>query len=442
MIQARQAERLASIIQFARRRSAFYGTLYANQPAQIPELHLLPPTDKSTLMAHFDEWITDPRVNLANVEAFVADPGRVGELFLDQFAVWKTSGTTGHRGIFVHDRHALLVYMALLVSRAVLPWMFPRRARMFVRRGGRIGAIVATGGHYAGAGVMELLQRQGPGLGKRSRIFSVLSPLPELLHHLNQFQPAILLGYPTAIDLIASEQASGRLEVHPVLVITAAEWLDPAARTRIEQAFDCPVRDLYGASEFMGIAFECGHGWLHVNNDWVILEPVDQHYRPVSPGEPSHTVLLTNLANRVQPLIRYDLGDSIVVKPEPCPCGCPLPAIRVSGRRDDILEFSHATGAPVRLLPMAVAAIVEETPGVHRYQIIQVGPACLRVRLDVEAGADPAHTGRAVLDRLQSFLATQGVPQATVELAKEPPQRDPVSGKFRLVWREMGNGGQ
>lgn len=69
----------------------------------------------------------------------------------------------------------------------------------------------------------------------------------------------------------------------------------------------------------------CDHGWMHVNADWVVLEPVDADYRRVRPGEQSHTLLLTNLANCVQPILRYDLGDTIVVRPERCPCGNPLP---------------------------------------------------------------------------------------------------------------------
>ena len=71
---------------------------------------------------------------------------------------------------------------------------------------------------------------------------------------------------------------------------------------------------------------------LHVSADWYIFEPVDRNYRLVLRGEPSHTVLMTNLANRVQPLIRYDQGDSVTLRPDACPCGSPLPAIRVVGR--------------------------------------------------------------------------------------------------------------
>jgi len=254
---------------------------------------------------------------------------------------------------------------------------------------------------------------------------------------LNDFQPAILLSYPTAMVLLAQEQTVGRLRINPTLVVTAAEWLAPASREQIAAAFNCLVRDTYAASEFMGIAFDCGHGCLHVNSDWVILEPVDEAYQPVPPGQASHTVLLTNLANWVQPIIRYDLGDSITVSPDPCPCGSPLPAIRVEGRRDEILSLQAANGEVVHLLPMALATIIEETPGVRRFQVIQTAPATLRIRLEVLPGADGPQVWEILADRLRDYLSSQGLPSVQIQKAPQPPQRDPVSGKFRQIWANL-----
>ena len=140
----------------------------------------------------------------------------------------------------------------------------------------------------------------------------------------------------------------------------------------------------------MSIAFGCDEGWLHVNADWVLLEPVDDDYRPTPPGEPSRTVLLTNLANRVQPIIRYDLGDSVIVKPEPCACGSPLPAIKVEGRHDDVLSMVAPDGRIVRLLPLALTTVVEDAARVPRFQIVQTAPDRLLLRLDCRDAGRPA----------------------------------------------------
>lgn len=171
-----------------------------------------------------------------------------------------------------------------------------------------------------------------------------------------------------------------------------------------------------------------------------MIEPVDADYRPGAPGQAAHTVLLTNLANRVQPIIRYNLGDSITVRPDPCACGSALPAIRVEGRRDETLWLRAASGEAVPLLPLPLAAVVEEAPGVRRFQVIQTGPATLTIRLEALPGSDPAQCGAEVARRLRAYLAVQGLPAVRIEHAAEPPARDLLTGKFRQVWaaREAG----
>jgi phenylacetate-coenzyme A ligase PaaK-like adenylate-forming protein len=391
-------------------------------------------------MENFDGWVTDPGVTRAEVEAFITDKTRVGDLYLGRYAAWTSSGVTGRPGIFVHDGDALTVYATLAVVRGILAWMISRKILTFLVRGGRGVSVIATGGHFAGAAVKELYHRLYPRLSQGSRIFSVLTPLAELVKGLNTFQPLIVVSYPTVLALLGDEQLSGRLRIKPILVATAAEWLGREARDEIAAAFNCPVRDTYAASEFMGIAFDCKEGKLHVNADWVILEPVDAHYQPIPPGETSRTALLTNLANRVQPIIRYDLGDSITVSPDPCPCGIALPVIRVEGRQDEILACQGPDGEAVTLPPMALANVVEETPGVRYYQVIQTAPEVLSVRLEAAPGSDSSRVWEKVARRLLDYLSAQGLPSIRVEKAQEPPMRDPVSGKFRNVWAELETG--
>jgi phenylacetate-coenzyme A ligase PaaK-like adenylate-forming protein len=197
------------------------------------------------------------------------------------------------------------------------------------------------------------------------------------------------------------------------------------------------VRDNYGCSEFVAIGYDCGHGWLHVHADWVILEPVDENYQPVQPGQTSSSVLLTNLANHVQPIIRYELGDRVTVRPDRCPCGSQLPAIRVEGRTDDILRFATPSGETIPVLPLALWATVKETPGINRFQLIQSSPSRLDVRLEAAVPEERQTVWLTAQQRLLAFLRTQGVVNVSVELLPEGPVRDPRSGKFRHVWSEV-----
>jgi phenylacetate-coenzyme A ligase PaaK-like adenylate-forming protein len=386
-------------------------------------------------MAAFDDWVTDPAVTRAGVEAFAADPRRVGERYLGRYAVGVTSGTTGDLGIFLHDEGAITVYRALTLVRGWLPWMTPARLVDVLGRRDRIACVVATSGHYTSFGMMEVARRRRPWPFDRIRVFSVLAPTPELVRALNAFQPVELIGYASTLEVLAAHQAAGRLTLRPALVGCGGESLTPRARQAIEAAFGCPVRENYGASELPRMAWSCRVGRLHLGADWAILEPVDAQGAPVPPDRPSASVLLTNLANRVQPLIRYDLGDRVIERPGPCECGSPLPAVEVDGRADEILALERAPGAPVLLGPRALATLVEETPGVRRYQVIQTGPARLTLRIEPAGGVDPATAWTAVSARVRAYLAREGLAGVRLEAAADPPRADPVSGKYRKVWR-------
>ena len=181
------------------------------------------------------------------------------------------------------------------------------------------------------------------------------------------------------------------------------------------------------------MAFDCTEGWLHVNADWVILEPVEADYSPTPRGRRSHTVLLTNLANHVAPIIRYDLGDSITERADECPCGNPLPAIRVEGRRDDTLRLSDPAGMDVAIPPLAIGSVIQQTPGVKLSQLIQTGRKSIAVRLDINAAADTEQVWSDAIGNLARYLASQGLTGIEITRTAEPPVHNIASGKFRHV---------
>lgn len=148
LLMARQQQRLQAMITFARSHSPFYQQLYRHLPEHIQQLSDLPPVTKRELMAHFDEWTTDPQIKHAEVSTFIANPALIGTPYLGHYAVWRTSGTTGSPGIFVHDRDAVVAYIALLLVRYYLSWATRREFWQMVRRRWRVAFVYATGGHF------------------------------------------------------------------------------------------------------------------------------------------------------------------------------------------------------------------------------------------------------------------------------------------------------
>ncbi|KIS28432.1 coenzyme F390 synthetase [Arthrobacter sp. SPG23] len=430
----RQRARLADLVEFTRSASPYYRRLYREMPETVTDPRQLPPVSKRELMANFDDWVTDPHVTLAKLRSeLLSDLSRLGSLYRGLYLVVTTSGTSGEPAVLVHDRFSWVVVNAVVRIRERRSLVGGSEVRDFLVRGLRAAALVASGGHFAGVALTEAARRRAPFIARRLRVFSVLRPLPELVEELNTFKPTLLYGYPSAMIQLAAEQKAGRLRIKPVLAICSGENLSAGGRVAIESAFGCRLTERYLSSEVPALTSMCKLGAFHVNTDWYILEPVDTNYRPVPAGTTSDTVLVTNLANRVQPLIRYDLGDRVTLAPEPCPCGSPFPAVSIEGRSGDLVSFAAADGSSVTVLPLALGTVIEETPGVRRFQAIRTAPGNLTVRLETWAGADRGHVRRAVTERLGAYFAALGAVPVVIEHSDEQPHPDP-SGKFRQVW--------
>lgn len=427
----RQRDRLAELVAFARRTSPAYRTRYRGLPDLVEDSTRLPVVDKTTLMGEFDNWVTDPTVTASAVQAFVDDPARIGQPFLGRYTVTTTSGTTGTSGLFLLDRASLNVAGAVML-RALTSWLTGHDLARIVRARGRIAMIMATGGHFASA-VAAARLRTTPARRRRIAVLSVHQPISELVDSLNRFQPVILTPYAGIAALLADEQHAGRLGIRPALVVLAAAGLSPSQYGRIVSAFPtAAVVSSYAATECPFLSVSCPDGWLHVNSDWAILEPVTADHRPVPAGELSDTVLLTNLANRIQPILRYDLGDRILQRPDPCPCRSPFPAIQVHGRVADLLTFTRHDGDPAAIPSLAFTTLADRTPGIGQVQIVQPSPDQLLIRLRTRTDADPDRAWTDLAAALRRLLDDHGLRHITVRRDHQPP-RATQGGKYRTV---------
>ena len=427
-VAAAARQRWATLVRHARTHSPFYRRRWRHLPARELAPADVPVVTKDELMASFDDWCTDRAIAWRDVAAFLAARAHIGERFRGKYLVWTSSGTTGRPGVFVQDDAALAAYDALVsvqfagAALATCDWTAA------VAAGGRAALVAADCDHFASIASWRRIARGKPWLAMAS--FAVTSPLAEIVAGLNAYQPAFLAGYPTVLALLAAERRAGRLAVRPAALWAGGEVLTPMTRAAIEQAFGCPLVNEYGASECLTIGYGCREGWLHVNADWVLMEPVDADLRPTAPGALSHTVLVTNLANAVQPVIRYDLRDRVRVAPGRCACGDPLPALKVEGRRDDVLTLTARDGAQVRLVPLALVTVVETQARVHRFQIVQRGERSVQLRL---AADERAHAGAPAVAALRDYLAQQGLSNVRVTLAPEGPRADAPDGKLQQV---------
>jgi phenylacetate-CoA ligase len=435
--QEHQTVRLEALLHDAAQHSRFYGQRLkaAGQGQTAHEtLQRIRPVHKRELMQHFADWVADPALTLPALRAFARERSNRGEAFLGRYLVWESSGSSGEPALFVQDQHALAVADALEAARGPISLAASNAWSEWWMGSGagveRIALVAATDGHFASVVTFERARALNPWLGATSHSFSFLQPMAHLVEQLNAFAPTVLASYPSMAWVLSEEQRAGRLKIAPHAVWTGGETLTPATRRTLGERFHAPVRDSYGASECFLIANECRCGQLHLNADWVILEPVDSRGHAVEPGEFGATTLLTNLSNHVQPIIRYDLGDRVrfvrredegphtrrVAAGPPrgarnlgsgpsfsCECGSTLPVIEVQGRADDVLTLADASGHAVHLAPLALTTVLEDEAGVFDFQLAQRGPRSLR--LDVHGGG----SSKGAAEALRKFLHEQGL---------------------------------
>ena len=428
---ARQERRLAAVIASAIHKSPFYRHLLKGAGPHGMRLHDLPVVRKPELMRRFDEWCTDPAIRSDALHAFLADPANIGRPFLGRYTVWESSGSSGEPGMFVQDAAAMAVYDALEGLRK--PELMPLRHLLDPwDLGERVVFIGAVGGHFASNVSIERLRLLNPVLARRLSSVSFLQPVERIVAEVAEHAPTVVATYPSVAVMLAGEALAGRLTISPREIWTGGETLTAPMRRHVEQAFGCPVVNSYGASEFLTLACECVQGSLHLNSDWVILEPVDACGRAVPAGSAGATTLLTNLANHVQPLLRYDIGDQVAVLAGRCACGSPLPVIEVSGRCDDALHLRGRSGGDVEVLPLALCTLLEERAGLYEFQLDQHGPG----ELTLSTAARGASAVR-LLDRaratLEAFLHEQGAAKVQIHCRTGRAPRRGRSGKRQRV---------
>ena len=426
-----QARRLREMIDHARAHSTVYRTVYRDLPERIEDLRQLPVTNKKMLMSQFNAWVTDPAITIEALRDFVDEPQRAGKPFLGRYTVATTSGTTGARGIFVLDERSLAV-TNVMALRMLSAWLGPGDVWRIVAGGLRMAMVMAGSGHSASAVAAAKLSKAGGWRASRLKVVSADTPMSQIVSALNEFQPVVVAPYASMAVMLADEQEAGRLRIDPVLLALSAEGLPEAQYARIGKVFGARVGNSYAATECPYLSYACGEGWLHINTDWVRFEPVDERFAPVPRGQASHTVLISNLANKTQPVLRYDLGDSVQERTDRCPCGSPFPAIKVQGRSADVMSFPGRHGGRIAIPPLAFSLLIDGISGVEMFQIVQSEPARLRVRFASEPGVESALVWRRIEDGIGRLLSQHGITNVSIERGTEPPEKT-EGGKYRRL---------
>lgn len=418
-LEAYQAKALHRLRAYTYARSPFYQEFHKglhDRPLQD-----LPVLTKAIVMEHFDELVTDRSLRLEEVRAYAAQ-GEAGQRYRNRYWVTATSGSSGHPGFFLFDQDEWISILASFARGQ--EWSGVHIDLTHRQRMATVASISPW--HMSSQVAASVKSWWRPSLR-----LPASQPLPQTVQQLNEWQPEVLIAYASMAGILAGEQRAARLHIHPQVVYTSSEVLTRQARQRILEAWDDEPYNQYGATETADIAAEyktCRQ--MHFFEDLIITEVVDEHYRPVPLGEYGAKVLVTPLFSRTQPLIRYELNDSVRVSNEAHSCGLPFSVLdSVQGRMEDSLSLPAVSGGKVEIQPLVFNRVMDILP-ISGWQVAQQADDGLELLI---TGVRNGLIDEALINQLTSSIAKEGavVPYIRVQRVAEIPKT--ASGKSPLV---------
>jgi phenylacetate-CoA ligase len=408
----RQCEKVVTLLDHAYRTTRFWRARLQEaglEPGRIrsqDDIRAVPIMTKADLRAHQDDLLSDPYRGA-------------------QLERKKTSGSTG-------------VSVEVLVDEAAQEFKRACVLRSDEWSGWRLGErIAAIWGNpqirtdWKGRLRRALLERNYAYLDTLKMDETAMSDFADALL---RKPPSLLFGHAHSLHLFAAYLRAKRrgATIRPRGIISSCMVLHDWERRTIEEVFQCPVTNRYGCEEVSLIACECErHDGLHVNADGIYLEVLRPDGEPCAAGEPG-MIVVTDLANRAMPMIRYQVGDMGVLSDRRCAGGRGLPLLeRIEGRVADYVVTPRGELISGISLTENFAVMV---PGLAQLQIVQeeVDRFLFRVVKAPEFGERSLETiRRLVVERFGPEVRYQ------CEYVDRIPQEP--SGKYRFCISKVKN---
>ena len=418
-----QKRRLDRLLRHAYEHSPYYRRAFeaagitAANLAETP-LERFPTLDKEGLMAHFDELVTDRSLKQEGLLRFGEDSG--WEPYRDKYHVVHSSGSTGTPRYFVYDAAAWEEMLLGIIRGALWDLSMPETLKLLAGKP-RILYIAATDGRYGGA---MAISDGIKGVRAQQRFLDINTPLTKWIETVREFQPNILIGYPSAIKILAELMDTQGTALSLKRVISCGEPLSPGLRKYFETAFQTVVINFYGSSESLALGVEqrADEG-MFLFDDLNVVEVVD--------GE----MYVTCLYNFTQPLIRYHISDHLVLHDAAESAACPFTRADVLLCRDEeVLWFETGDGRREYLHPLSIEGFCLD--GLLDYQFRQTSKNSFEMIAEASSPGAGKAIDREMKEQMDALLVKNGLSGVDFSVRFVPqimPDRN--TGKKPLIVR-------
>ena len=263
-------------------------------------------------------------------------------------SVGLSSGTSGHRGIFVTTEEEQGIWAGMILAK-----MLPKGAIL----GNRIAFFLRADNN---------LYKSINSFFIKLRYFDLFRDIENHIEELNRYRPTVLVAPASALSILGQKKVEGKLNIAPRQIISVAEVLEEKDAEWIKEIFSIKfVYQIYQATEGL-LGYTCHCGSLHLNEEWIKFEKDyidDRRFYPI----------ITDFKRKSQPFIRYHLNDILMENKEKCKCGSVFTRIeKIEGRSDDIFYFIDKKGNTRKVFPDFIRRCMLFSEGIREYQVFQI----------------------------------------------------------------------
>ena len=355
-IEKYQDKMIKGQLEFMKNNSPYYKNINTDK---IDEIDIV---DKKTMMDNFERMNTlgldkDEALKIAIESEHTRDFSKK----YDGISVGLSSGTSGHRGLFVLSDKETMQWAGAILAKLLPEYnLIGHRIAFFLRADNNLYEAINS-------------------VFIKFKFFDLLVSMEENIKELEKYNPTILVAPASVLKEIGKEKLSKKIDkISPKKIISVAEVLTEKDERFIKKAFNKEIiHQVYQCTEGF-LAYTCKYGNIHVNEDIVKIEKEEIDKERFIP-------IITDFYRKTQPIIRYRLNDVLVSTNKKCECKCPFMIIdKIEGREDDIFIFESSLlkEKEVQVYSDFISRCLVYVPDITNYRVVQTDKKHIIVYID------------------------------------------------------------
>ncbi|EMS72692.1 Coenzyme F390 synthetase [Ruminiclostridium cellobioparum subsp. termitidis CT1112] len=416
-------KKLYRILRYARDNSVFYRRELKGLDLKKIPLEELPVVDKNILVYSLEDVLTVD-LRISDIEDYLSTGFSLSRNYKNKFLIFHTSGSSGSsvNVVWGPREFATATAMLLVKNTGLLRGKNPFELIAGKKRFLYIGIMDDYIGGNSWVYAMRNLVRL--------RLISIFTPIDRMVKEVEGFKPEFIMAKPHVLGEIAEHILNKSVDIQPEKLIFVGEMLTERDKNKIKAGFGIFPVNSYSTCETGPVAFEEEPETLTVMDEEIILELLDEDNRPITGYYQLGHIVITNLYNRVMPIIRYDIGDMAYYVPNNK--NSSLDRIcYIRGRNTSYFTFEDKKDGNFRISEYPFWSI--HIPGIAHYQVIQVNGTGINVIMEIEKKVEDRETVRCLLEKKIKRIFPEEFAETQLKISYEYVEKIPVTKSGKIV---------